>query len=341
MHQGSPVQRRIALNRRATAFIPKVALACALVALAGGAVHAQGYPTKPIRLVVPFTPGGGVDINARLLAPKLTEYLGQPIIVESRPGAGTNIGNEYVAKSAPDGYTLLINSGPVAINMALYKNLNYDSLRDFVAISLFSESPNVLVVHPSLPVKTAKDLVAFAKARPGQLNFGSAGPGSVNRLDMEIFMKLAGVKMVHVPYKGGAGQAVAGLVSGEVATGFVTLSSAVGFIKDKRLRALGVVAPQRIATVSDVPTLAEQGFPSMTSGSWQGVLVPAATPRPIVDRLFRDVNAVMALADTREKLDRGGVSVVTSKSPEDFGAFLKRESSRWGGVVKEQNIVAD
>src|SRR5688500_785263 len=164
-----------------------IAALLTMAALASAGVHAQAYPTKPIRLIVPFTPGGGVDINARLLAPKLTEYLGQPIIVESRPGAGTNIGNEYVAKSAPDGYTLLINSGAMAINMSLYKNLNYDTLRDFVAISLFSESPNVLVVHPSLPVKTTKEFVALAKAKPGAMNFSSSGSGSTQHLSGELF----------------------------------------------------------------------------------------------------------------------------------------------------------
>ena len=319
-----------------------VVLGALLCTTAGAALAQSDYPTKPVRMLLPFGPGGASDFVGRIMSQPLSQSLGQQVIVDYRAGAAGNIGMEVAARAAPDGYTIFLgNIGTLAINPHMYRTLKVDPLRDFLPVTLVVDVPGALVAHPSLPVKTAKDLVAFAKARPGQLNFGSAGPGSVNRLDMEIFMKLAGVKMVHVPYKGGAGQAVAGLVSGEVATGFVTLSSAVGFIKDKRLRALGVVAPQRIGTVSDVPTLAEQGFPSMTSGSWQGVLVPAGTPRPIVDRLFRDVNAVMALADTREKLDRGGVSVVTSKSPEDFGAFLKRESSRWGAVVKEQNIVAD
>ena len=319
-----------------------VVLGALLCTTAAAALAQSDYPAKPVRMLLPFGPGGASDFVGRIMSQPLSQSLGQQVIVDYRAGAAGNIGMEVAARATPDGYTIFLgNIGTLAINPHMYRTLKVDPLRDFLPVTLVVDVPGALVAHPSLPVKTAKDLVAFAKARPGQLNFGSAGPGSVNRLDMEIFMKLAGVKMVHVPYKGGAGQAVAGLVSGEVATGFVTLSSAVGFIKDKRLRALGVVAPQRIATVSDVPTLAEQGFPSMTSGSWQGVLVPAGTPRPIVDRLFRDVNAVMALADTREKLDRGGVSVVTSKSPEDFGAFLKRESSRWGAVVREQNIVAD
>ena len=308
-----------------------------------GAAHAQtDYPTRSVRLLIPFGPGGASDFVGRIMSQPLSQSLGQQVIVDYRAGAAGNIGMEAAARAPADGYTIYLgNIGTLAINPHMYRTLKVDPLRDFVPITLTVDVPGALVTHPSVPVKSAKELVAFAKARPGQLNFGSAGPGSVNRLDMEIFMKLSGIKMVHVPYKGGAGQAVAGMVGGEVATGFVTLSSAVGFVKDGRLRALGVVAPQRIATVSDVATLAEQGFPSMTSGSWQGVLVPTGTPRGIVDRLFRDVNAVMALADTREKLERGGVSIVVSKSPEDFGAFLKRESARWGAVVKEQNIIAD
>src|SRR2546423_3742642 len=196
----------------------RLPLAFALLTLATLALpsaHAQSYPTKPIRLVVPFTPGGGVDINARLVAQKLTEYLNQQVIVENRPGAGTNIGNEFVAKSPPDGYTLLINGGSVAINMALYKNLNYDTLRDFAAISLFSESPNVLVVHHSLPVKSAKDLVALAKAKPGTMNFSSSGSGTTQHLSGELFKLRTGTKIVHVPFRGTAPSLTA-VLGGEV-----------------------------------------------------------------------------------------------------------------------------
>src|SRR5215213_430892 len=196
-------------------------------ALAAPVLHAQGYPAKPIRLIVPFTPGGGVDINARLVAPKLTEYLGQSVIVESRPGAGTNIGNEFVAKSPPDGYTLLINSGPMAINMALYKKLSYDTLRDFVSISLFSESPNVLVVHPSLPVRNAKELVALAKSKRGELNFSSSGSGTTQHLSGELFNVKTGTKMVHVPFRGTAPSLTA-VVGGEVMVTFANIRRSRG-----------------------------------------------------------------------------------------------------------------
>lgn len=327
------------MKRPVTLFFSAVLLTGALAA------HAQtpgDYPSRAVRLIIPFGPGGASDFVGRIISTPLSQNLGQQVVVDYRAGAAGNIGMEVAARATPDGYTVYLgNIGTLAINPHMYRSLKVDPLKDFAPVTQTVDVPGVLVVHPSLPVKSTKEFVAFAKARPGQLNFGSAGPGSVNRLDMEILQKLAGIKMVHVPYKGGAGQAVTGLVSGEVVSMFVTLSSAVGFIRDNRLRALGVVAPQRIAAVPDVPTMAEQGYGQMTSGSWQGILVPAGTPRPIVDRLFREVQKVMALPDTRERLDKGGVSVVVSKSPEDFGSFIRRESDRWGAVVREANIVVD
>ncbi len=315
-----------------------------LVAIAGS-LHAQSagdYPTRQIRMILPFGPGGASDFVGRIIATPLSQSLGQQVIVDYRAGAAGNIGMEVAARAAPDGYTIFLgNVGTLAINPHMYRSLKIDPLKDFAPVTLVVDVPGALVVHPSLPVKSAKELAAFAKARPGQLNFGSAGPGSINRLDMEIFMKLTGINMVHVPYKGGAGQAVTGIVSGEVVSMFVTLSSAVGFIKDNRLRALGIVAPQRVAAVQNVPTMAEQGFAPMTSGSWQGVLVPSGTPRPIIDRLFREVQKVLAMPDTRERLDRGGVSVLVSKTPEEFATFMRAQSGRWGTVVREANIIAD
>lgn len=315
-----------------------------LVVIAGSlyAQSAGDYPTRQIRMILPFGPGGASDFVGRIIATPLSQSLGQQVIVDYRAGAAGNIGMEVAARAAPDGYTIFLgNVGTLAINPHMYRSLKIDPLKDFAPVTLVVDVPGALVVHPSLPVKSAKELVTFAKARPGQLNFGSAGPGSINRLDMEIFMKLNGMNMVHVPYKGGAGQAVTGIVSGEVVSMFVTLSSAVGFIKDNRLRALGIVAPQRIAAVQNVPTMAEQGFAQMTSGSWQGVLVPTGTPRAVVDRLFREVQKVLALPDTKERLDRGGVSVLVSKSPEEFATFMRVQSGRWGTVVREANIIAD
>src|SRR5688500_3505704 len=236
--------------------LPSASALLALAVLIHSGAYAQSYPTKPIRLVVPFTPGGGVDFNARLIAAKLTEYLGQQVIVESRPGAGTNIGNEFVAKSAPDGYTLLINSGAPAINMALYKNLNYDTLRDFAMVSLFSESPNVLVVHPSLPVRRAKELVALAKARPGAMNYSSSGSGTTQHLSGELFNLRTGIKTVHVPYKGSAPSLTA-VIGGEVDLTYANIPAISAHVKSGRLRPIANLAPRRADQLPQVPPMPE------------------------------------------------------------------------------------
>jgi tripartite-type tricarboxylate transporter receptor subunit TctC len=310
----------------------------ALAALASPGAYAQSYPTKPIRLVVPFTPGGGVDINARLLGQKLTEYLGQQIIIESRPGAGTNIGNEFVAKSAPDGYTLLINGGSVAINMSLYKNLNYDSLRDFVAISIFSESPNVLVVHPSLPVKNAKDLVALAKARPGALNFSSSGSGSTQHLSGELFNLRTGVKMVHVPFRGTAPSLTA-LVGGEVEISFANIPAISSFVKAGRLRPLATTGLKRAAQMPSIPTLKEGGIDIEVTVRY-GIFAPAATPRDVVNTLANAIAKAARSPDTRQRLlDQGAEPV--GNSPEEFAKIMKEEVVRWAEVVRVSGARAD
>ena len=299
---------------------------------------AQGYPTKPIRLVVPFTPGGGVDFNARLVAQKLTEYLGQQIIVESRPGAGTNIGNEYVAKSAPDGYTLLINSGAVAINMALYKNLNYNSPRDFVAVSLFSESPNVLVVHPSLPVKSAKALVALAKSRPGTMNFSSSGSGTTQHLSGELFNLRTGVKIVHVPFRGTAPSLTA-VVGGEIEVTFANIPAISGFVKAGRLRPLATTGLKRAAQMPDIPTLTEQGMDVEVTVRY-GIFAPSATPREVVNILAAAIAKAARSPDTRQRLlDQGAEPV--GNTPEEFGKIMQAEYVRWAEVVKVSGAKAD
>ena len=313
-------------------------LAFAALAALTGTAHAQSYPTKPIRLVVPFTPGGGVDINARLLAPKLTEYLGQQIIVESRPGAGTNIGNEYVAKSAPDGYTLLINSGAVAINMALYKNLNYNTLRDLVGVSLFSESPNVLVVHPSLPVKTPKDLVALAKARPGAMNFSSSGSGTTQHLSGELFNLRTGTKLVHVPFKGTAPSLTA-VVGGEIEITFANIPAISSFVKAGRLRPLATTGLKRAAQMPDIPTLKEVGYDVEVTVRY-GILAPSATPKDIVNTLAGAIAKAARSPDTRQRLlDQGAEPV--GNSPEEFNKILKEEVARWAEVVRVSGAKAD
>lgn len=316
------------------------AVGCALAA--GAFAQADDYPKRPIRQVIPFAPGGASDYVGRIIAQPLGQLLGQQILSDNRPGAAGNIGMENAARSAPDGYSLYQgNIGTLAINPNIYKKLSVNPLRDFAPISLVVDVPGTLVVHPSLPVKSARELIELAKRRPGELNFGSPGAGSANRLEMEAFLHENKLKMVHIPYKGGAGPAAIGLITGETQLMFVTLSSAVTFIKSGKMRSLGVVAPQRVDAVKDIPTMAEQGFPSMTVGSWQGLLAPAGTPKPIIDKLYAATIKVMAMPDVKEKLAKGGVSILTSKSPAEFHDFLRKETERWGKVVKEVGIKVD
>lgn len=311
----------------------------ALPALAQGPAP---WPNRAVRLVIPFAPGGASDFVGRIIAAPLGQLLGQQIIADNRGGAAGNIGMEIAAKAAPDGYTLYQgNIGTLALNPGIYKNLSVRPTRDFAAVTQVVDVPGTLVAHPSLPVRNAKELIAFAKARPGQINFGSPGGGSANRLEMEFFMRSAGIEMVHIPYKGGAGPAATALMGGETALMFVTISSSLTFVKAGRLKALGVVAPQRVAVLPDVPTMAEQGFPQMTSGSWQGVLAPSGTPREIVDRLFGALQKVMAQPEVVKRLADGGVDVVVSKSPEEFAAFIARETERWGKVIRDANVTAE
>lgn len=313
------------------------ALALTLLPLA--AAHAQSYPTKPIRLVVGFTPGGGVDINARLLAPKLSEYFGQQVIVDNRPGAGTNIANDLVAKSPPDGYTLLINTAAVAINMSLYKKLPFDTLRDFTAVSLFSMSPNVLVVHPSLPVKNVKDLVALAKASPGKLNFSSAGAGTTQHLAGELFKLRTGTKIVHVPYRGSAPSLTA-LIGGEVEMSYANIPAILQHVKSGRLRPLASTGPKRSELMPEVPTMAEAGAKGVEVVVWYGVLAPAATPREIVGKLADGIARAARSPDVRQRLLDMGAEPV-GNTPEQFGKQLKEEVVRWAEVVKVSGASAD
>lgn len=319
----------------------KTTLVSGLLALAGllvPAAYAQSYPTKSIRLIVPFTPGGGVDINARLLAQKLTEFFNQQVIVESRPGAGTNIGNEYVAKSAPDGYTLLINSGAVAINMALYKKPNYDALKDFVAVSLFSESPNVLVVHPSLPLKNAKELVAFAKTKPGAMNYSSSGSGTTQHLSGELFNLRTGVKMVHVPFKGTAPSLTA-VVGGEVELTFANIPAISSFVKAGRLRPLATTGLKRAVQMPNVPTLKEHGIDVEVTVRY-GVFAPAATPRDVVNTLATAIAKAARSPDTQKRLLEQGAEPVGS-STDEFTKIMQQEVVRWAEVVRLSGAKAD
>src|SRR5450759_198763 len=316
--------------------------ALALLSASALAQDSAKYPNRSIRMVVPFAPGGASDFAGRIISPKLTDVLGEQVVVDNRGGAAGNIGVELAARAVPDGYTILLgNVGTMAINPSIYPDFPIRPLRDLIPITEVVDVPGSLVTHPSLPVKSVKELIAYAKANPGKLNFGSPGSGSANRIEMEYFMRATGIKMVHIPYKGGAGPAMIGLLGNEVQLMFVTLSSAVTFIKGGKIKALGVVAPKRIAAVPDVPTMAEQGLSSMSTGSWQGIFVPKDTPQAIVSKLYAVALKTMADPDVIKRLDAGGVDTVTSKSPKDLAVFVKSETERFGKVIKDAGVIAE
>jgi tripartite-type tricarboxylate transporter receptor subunit TctC len=302
----------------------------------------QAYPNKAIRMIVPFAPGGASDFVGRILQPRLTELLGQQIVVDNRAGASGNIGLDAAAKSPPDGYTVFLgNVGTIALNPAVFPKLGVAPTKDFIAITQVVDVPGVLVVHPDLQAKTIKEVIAIAKAYPGKLNYASPGAGSQNRLETEVFRKVAGnLDMVHVPYKGGAGPAVAGLVGGETHLMFVTASSAMNHVKSGRLRLIAVTAAKRLSAFPDAPTFAEAGFPELTSGSWQGIFVPAGTPRPVVDRLYSAIMETMKTPEVVQRLANGGVDVVTS-APGEFTRYVQSETDRWGKAVEEAGATAE
>jgi tripartite-type tricarboxylate transporter receptor subunit TctC len=317
-------------------------LALLLVLCPSPAFGQATYPSRPLRMIVPFAPGGASDFVARIIAPKLSELLGQQIVIDNRPGASGNIGMEVAAKAPADGYTIYLgNIGTIAINPAIFSNLAVNPAQDFIAITLVADVPSILVANPGVPVNSVADLVALARARPGELNFASPGSSTLNRLEMEQFMRLANLKLVHIPYKGGAGPAVIGLLGGETQVMFVTLSSAISFVQTGRLRALGITTTKRIDALPQVPTLAEAGYPQMVSSSWQGIFVPAGTPRPIVDKLHAALLATLALPEVRQRFALGGVSVISSKTPEDFMQFVSSETARWGKLAKESGATID
>ncbi|MFL5388995.1 MAG: Bug family tripartite tricarboxylate transporter substrate binding protein [Myxococcales bacterium] len=304
----------------------------------------EGWPRKrAVTMIVPFAPGGASDFVARIIGPPLSSELEQTVIVDNRGGASGNIGLDAAAHAAPDGYTIFLgNVGTTAINPSVFAGqLKVNPQVDFVAVSRVVDVADVLVVNGEVPVSNVKELVDYAKARKGQLNFGSPGAGSQNRLETEMFMKLAGIDLLHVPYKGGAGPAVTDLIGGQTQVMFTTLPSAIQFVKAGRLKALAVTLAGRVADLPDVPTMSEAGYPSMVTASWQGIFVPKGTPAAIVSRLYTAVQKVMALEDVQKRLAAGGAVVSTSKSPEDFSAYLKAETDRWGTLVKERQITAN
>jgi tripartite-type tricarboxylate transporter receptor subunit TctC len=314
-------------------FIKLLAL---VIALGTSAAWAQGYPSKPVRMIVPFPPGGATDIVARIVGQKLSEVWGQSVLIENRSGAGGNIAAIEAAKSAPDGYTLFFPSGSVVTaNEHIYKNSPVNPERDFVAVTNCATGPQVLVVPTSSPYKTTSDLIAAAKAQPGKLSFGSAGIGSQGHLATEYLVYTAGVDAVHVPYKG-EGPALNDLIAGQTQFMVTNLAAAVGFINQGRLRALGVTSKVRASQVPDVPTIAET-LPGFESAGWFGIVAPAGTPRNIVDKIYRDTAKVMDTTELRARLYVLGM-VPVGDSPENFAEYMKAERLRWGKVVSERKI---
>lgn len=322
-----------------TSVLHRWVLAVALMLLAASA-SAQTYPTKPIRIVVPFPPGGATDILARDVAQRLTEAWGQSVIVDNRPGAGGNIGSELVAKSSPDGYTLEMGTvGTHAINASLYAKMPYDHVKDFTPVILVAGVPNVLVVTPSLPVNSVAELIAYAKANPGKLNFASSGNGTSIHLSGELFKVMAGVQMTHIPYKGSA-PALQDLITGQVQLMFDNLPPSLPQIKAGKLRALAVTSAARAPALPDVPTLAESGLPGFEASSWFGILAPAGTPAPIVAKLNAEVAAWLATPEAKEKLQKQGANAAGG-SPDDFAKHIAAETTKWAKVVKESGAKID
>ena len=318
-----------------------LSLAATLAILAPQAcAAADAYPAKPIRFVVAFPPGGGTDIIARSIAQKLSDRLAQQVVVDNRPGAGGNIGTDIVAKSAPDGYTMLMGSaGPLAINASLFASMPFDPVRDLAPVTLAASTPNVLVVHASLKAATVNELIALAKARPGEINFASSGHGTPAHLAGELFNSMAGVKLVHVPYKGAA-PALADLLGGQVQLMFSTMPPALPHVKDGKLRALAVTSLKRSRAMPELPTVDEVALPGFEANTWHGVVVPAGTPAAVVVRLNREIVAILHMPEVVERLSGQGAEALGS-TPEEFAAYIKSETLKWAKVVRDSGAKAE
>jgi tripartite-type tricarboxylate transporter receptor subunit TctC len=314
----------------------------ATAAVFSASVYAQAapqYPTKPIRIVVPQSAGASTDLTARLIAQKLNAAFGQSVIVDNRPGAGSIIGTDLVAKATPDGYTLLVVASSITLNPTLHKDLPFDPVRDLAPITQLSSFPNMLVVHPAVPVKTVKDLVALAKSKPGALNYGSSGTATGTHLSAELFKYMTGTDMVHVPYKGG-GQGIQALLGGQVQLYFATIVSVLPHVRGGKLRAVAVTTATRSPAAPDVPTIAEAGVPGYDHGPWNGFLAPAKTPGPIIARLNEEVVRIIHAPETKAVFTSEGAEPVGNK-PEEFGAIIKNETAKWAKVIRAAGIKAD
>jgi tripartite-type tricarboxylate transporter receptor subunit TctC len=319
------------------------ALAAAAALAIPAASHAQtrpgNYPDKPVKVIVPFAPAGPTDVVARLIAAKLSERTGKQFYIENVTGAGGNTGMGQAARAAPDGYTILFVSSSYVVNPSLYPKVPYDPYKDFIPVTVAGDAPNILLVHPSVPAKTVKELIDYIKANPGKVSYGSAGTGTTPHLSGELFRLSQNLDIVHVPFSG-AGPAIQALAGGHTPMAFTSLPPAIPLIQDGTIRALAVSSAKRVAALPNVPTLAEAGLPDQEADTLQAVLVPAGTPRPIVDFLYREIKAIVALPDIKERFEVLGLDPVTN-TPEEFAAQIRKEIAKWGKVIRDANIKMD
>lgn len=313
-------------------------LAAAILCALGSLAHAQNYPTKTVRIIVPFAPGGGSDFIARAIAPPLSKAMGQQFVVDNRPGAGSTLGSEIALKSAADGYTLLLISGSYTTSPSLYKNLKYDPLNDMVPVIQTENGPYVITVHPSLPVKDVKQLVALAKSKPTQLNYASTGNGGITHLASELFAMRTGIKITHIPYKG-TGPGVIDTIAGNTQMMVAAVSAVIGHLQTGRLRGLAVSSPKRLSALPDTPTVMEGGYKYQVN-NWHGVIAPKGTPKAIIDRLNGEINKAIKDPDFAKRIAQDGLEPAGG-TPEVFGELLKREVVEWGEVVKAANVTAN
>ena len=325
-------------NSARRAWIPAACIGAALALTTLGAA-AEAWPTKPVKMVVTYPPGGTVDAVARVIAPKLSARLGQPVVIDNRAGAGGAIGGDLVAKSAPDGYTVMLDASNHSQNPALRSKMPFDTLRDLAPVSLLVRVPNVLVANPAAPIKDVKDLIAQAKAKPEQINYASSGNGSAQHLAAELFGVVAGVRMTHVAYKGG-GPALTDVMAGQVPVFFASLASSLPYIQGGKLRALAVTGKARSPVLPQIPTVAESGLAGYEVYEWNGVFVPAGTPAPVVDRLSKELSAVMRDPDVRARLEGMGAEVIGS-TPAELESFRRAEIAKWTQVAKTNKIALD
>jgi tripartite-type tricarboxylate transporter receptor subunit TctC len=315
------------------------ALFCLAIVSLPVSATAAGYPERPVRVIVGLTAGSGVDVMARLVGAKLSEATGQPFVIENRPGAGSNIATRFAATQPADGYTVFVATVANAINATLYKHLQFDVLRDFAPVILAGTAPNVLLVNPSVPAKSVKELIDLAKAQPGKFTIGSSGTGTSPQMTGELFRRRAGIDLVHVPYKGGP-EATTALIGGQIDTLFAITSTALPQVESGKVRALAVTSKQRTALLPNVPTITESGLPGFEAVTWFGFTVPGGTPRDVVDKLNSEIGKVLAMPEVKKNLAQQGIDV-GGGTPEQFGGYMRDEFAKWGALVKETGMSAD